>query len=312
MTSTSSQSALADVADPQVAGRAVEREPPRVAQTRGPDLGLGARPDAEAACRAGSCTAVRTRPRTVDVDAEELAEQRLEVLAVAHRVAAGAAVAHARCTGRRRARRRHRRRCGWGTAGRCGGGSARWPDRPGRASAAGTVNEETTVSPFSVGVVDVEARVRRVVGGEREAEQTALAAGPDPLADVEERRVHDGAVLDDPDPTRSARRRTAGRSRHPRRRRRPGRRARSRPARAGSRAWPGRTPPSVGRSARHCSSGAASGRRSRSGPRSARRSVRRCRRASVRSSSRRPPRRARAWRTPERMRPNADRSCGQG
>ena len=53
-----------------------------------------------------------------------------------------------------------------------------------------------------VGVVDVEARVRRVVGGERESEQTALAAGPDPLADVEERRVHDGAVLDDLDPTR--------------------------------------------------------------------------------------------------------------
>src|SRR5262249_27931712 len=63
------------VADPQVTGRAVEREAPGVPQPVADDLGL--------------------RMRRVDVDPEQLAEQRVEVLRSVLRVSLGAAVAHA-------------------------------------------------------------------------------------------------------------------------------------------------------------------------------------------------------------------------
>ena len=52
----------------------------------------------------------------------------------------------------------------------------------------------------TIGVVDEEARVGGVVRVERQAEQAALAAARDPIRDVEERRVEDRPVLDDPDP----------------------------------------------------------------------------------------------------------------
>ena len=67
--------ALADVADPDGAAVAVEREPPRVAQADAPDARLGA--------------------RAIDVEAQHLAEQRAAVLGVAELVVAAAAVAGA-------------------------------------------------------------------------------------------------------------------------------------------------------------------------------------------------------------------------
>ena len=82
---------LADVGGPELAGLAVERHAPDVAQAIGPDLGTGVRPaDERIVLRNGVVLAAFA---VVDVDAENLAEQRPEILAVVVRVVAGAAVA---------------------------------------------------------------------------------------------------------------------------------------------------------------------------------------------------------------------------
>src|SRR5262249_44867107 len=78
---------LADVAGPELAGQAVEAEAPGVAKTVSVDLRL-------AAARAERVVARDAVGRAVvDVDAEDLAEERRQLLAVALRVAARAAVA---------------------------------------------------------------------------------------------------------------------------------------------------------------------------------------------------------------------------
>ena len=82
--------------------------------------------------------------------------------AVARRVAAGAAVARARCRAGRRGRTGAGRRCGWRTAGRRRGARARCRvgHRRGRDSSAGTRRSRRVAR--GVGVVDVEqARVAR-------------------------------------------------------------------------------------------------------------------------------------------------------
>src|SRR5207248_3364168 len=78
---------LADVAEPQLAGLAIEAEAPRVAQAVGVDL----RP------RAGGRDegVARGRPPGRGIETEQLAEDDAEVLRVAHRVALRAAVAEA-------------------------------------------------------------------------------------------------------------------------------------------------------------------------------------------------------------------------
>jgi hypothetical protein len=84
---------LPDVADPEVAGLAVEGEPPGVAQPVRPDLVAAARGAGERVVlrdRVGRATRAPAR-----VDADELAEQRVEILAVVARVVAPAAVAEA-------------------------------------------------------------------------------------------------------------------------------------------------------------------------------------------------------------------------
>ena len=104
--------ALADVGDHEVAVRR-EREPPRVAQAVGVDLAARA---AAAHERVADGTRVRAAAVGARVDADDLAEQRAEVLAVAARavlVAAAAAVAEARRRAARRARTAPGRRCGW-------------------------------------------------------------------------------------------------------------------------------------------------------------------------------------------------------
>ena len=72
---------LADVADPEVAGLAVEAGPPRIPQAVAPDL--------LAAAALGERIALGDRIRTalVDVDAQDVAEQVVLVLAIAERVA---------------------------------------------------------------------------------------------------------------------------------------------------------------------------------------------------------------------------------
>src|SRR5262245_52854052 len=81
---------LADVGDEQVAGLAVERDAPGIAHAERPDLAARARRADERI--AGS----RRAWRAVDLaDADDLAEQRAEVLAVVVRIAAAAAVADA-------------------------------------------------------------------------------------------------------------------------------------------------------------------------------------------------------------------------
>src|SRR5439155_7220287 len=85
---------LPDVADPQVAGLPVETEAPRVAQPIRPDLRPVARLAGERVV--GRDPVWLGRPGIgAHVDAQELAEQGVEALPVALRIAAGAAVAHA-------------------------------------------------------------------------------------------------------------------------------------------------------------------------------------------------------------------------
>ena len=81
---------LADVADPEVAGRAVEAEAPRIAQTVRPDLAARAGALGERIRRRNG-----VRRAVIDVDAQDLAEELIEVLGVVVRIAAGAAVAGA-------------------------------------------------------------------------------------------------------------------------------------------------------------------------------------------------------------------------
>ena len=83
---------LADVADPQVAVGAVEREPPRVPEAALPDL-VEAGP---ADVRVGrGDRVVAGRGGAVDVDPQHLAEQGGRALGAVAWVAAGSAVAHA-------------------------------------------------------------------------------------------------------------------------------------------------------------------------------------------------------------------------
>ena len=80
---------LADVADVEVARAAVEAEAPGVAQAGRPDLGRAAAPGERIVRRD------RVRRLGVDVDPQQLAEQRVLVLAVVLRVAAVATMASA-------------------------------------------------------------------------------------------------------------------------------------------------------------------------------------------------------------------------
>ena len=89
-TSISSQ-LPADVADPQVAGLAIERHPPRVAQPEVPDLGQCVGLVHERVV--GRDRVARVAGTAIDVDPEDLAEERVHPLAVVVRVAARAAVA---------------------------------------------------------------------------------------------------------------------------------------------------------------------------------------------------------------------------
>src|SRR5581483_1468569 len=82
--------ALTDVADPQVARPAVEREAPGVAQTEVPDLGPGIGPADERVVRRDAVWAARP-----GVDPQDLPEQRRERLAVAQRIAAAPAIPEA-------------------------------------------------------------------------------------------------------------------------------------------------------------------------------------------------------------------------
>ena len=84
---------LADIAGEELAGHAVKRKAPGIAQTVSPDLGQAA----------GRSKRIVRRDRVllprsegaVHVDPQDLAEQRLQVLSVALRIALAAAVAQA-------------------------------------------------------------------------------------------------------------------------------------------------------------------------------------------------------------------------
>ena len=64
------------------------------------------------------------------------------------------------------------------------------------AGCADRLKRATTVLPVGIREVDVEAAARRVVGREREAEETALAAARDRARQIEEVRGEHHAVAD--------------------------------------------------------------------------------------------------------------------
>src|SRR6185295_12054856 len=171
--------ALADVGDHEVAGPAVEGEPPRVAQAVGPDLAAGPGGAGEGVVGGNG---VRGSP--VHVDAQHLAEQGPEVLAVAERIAAAAAVAEADVQHPVATE-------GEATPVVVGEGLrdeehlALAPGIGGIGSRRGVELRDVGVA-VAIGVVHEEAAVLGVAGVEGEAEQAALTAGRDPSRDVEE------------------------------------------------------------------------------------------------------------------------------
>ena len=194
----------ADVADPEVAGLAVEREAPRVAQSERDHL--------------------PRRARARRVDAQHLPERRRHVLRAVLGVVADdafdrAAVAHADVEEARRGRTRAARRCDSGAAA-----------RRRAASRVAFVAELTSITlrvALQVGVVGVEEMVPRVRRVERDREEPALlVVGRDAVVDVEERPgddaslhdLHAPRLLDDVERRRVARRaRDVGRIGEPRR-----------------------------------------------------------------------------------------------
>ena len=165
---------LPDVADPEVARRAVEAVPPGVAQADRDELGR--------------------RLRLPDVEPEHLAEQRIGVLRVVLGIAARTAVAEPDpqlpvgaelevapvVVGIRLLDAEDLLR-----AARQG------------AAVRGAVAHDPRRAVALGGVVDVERPVARVARREREPEEPLLAAGDDERADVEERCRTHAPPLDD-------------------------------------------------------------------------------------------------------------------
>ena len=174
--SISSHCALADVADRQVAGAAVEGEAPRVAQAVGVDLAARARAARRTGCRAGTVYGVRRRLALGSIrrilpssEPRFWALPRAAVL-----VAAAAAVARADVEQAVGAEQRAGRRCGWTRRRPSAARAAPTPGRRGRRRGACT--RRSRWSPVAVGEVDVEQAARRVVGREGDREQALLAA----------------------------------------------------------------------------------------------------------------------------------------
>ena len=182
--------ALAHVGDPQVVGRPVEREAPRVAQSEGPDLGPRARPADE---RVVGGYPVRGPARRARVDPEQLAEEGVEPLAVPLRVAAGPAVARGDPEEPVRAD-------GKGAAVVIAVGLvdpqedalARRVGRVGSRVGRGQLAHDRVA--VAVGVVHVQEAVDLERGREGKAEEPALAARVDPIREVEV-RLGDEATL---------------------------------------------------------------------------------------------------------------------
>src|SRR4051794_18642388 len=202
---------LPHVADDEVARAAVEREAPRVAQAERVDLAPRAgTPDERVVAR----HAVRPSAGGPRIDAQDLPQQRAEVLGVPARaveVAAAPAVARAdveQAVGTEEQEAAVVVRLG----------VVHLEDEPrrrrvGRATAAAPVLDHALVL-VAVGVVDVEQPAAGVVGRECHGQQALLPARGDQRADVEERAGHRAPVahhadraglLDDEQPVRVAR-----------------------------------------------------------------------------------------------------------
>ena len=193
---------LADVADPQVAGRPIEREAPRVAEPVGPDLAArllapAGSPDEGVVGRHGVRRA-GGRPR---IDPQELAEERVQALTVALRVAAGAPVAR---RDPEQAVGAHRER----PAVVVGVGLLDPEEDPlGRRISAvgGGIGRRDLAHdgvPVAIGVVDEEPAVGREGGREGEPQEPALAAGRDSITEVEVRLGQQAPVAHHPDAAR--------------------------------------------------------------------------------------------------------------
>ena len=192
---------LPDVTDPQVSVRPIEREAPRVPHAVRPDLRA-----IRAAASEGIVVGYQVRSGASSaghVDPKDLAEERVQALAVAHGVAAGTAVAHP---------------------------DVEEPVSPEGQTAAVVVREglldveqhapapgigQVAVLPahpefadvrvaVDVGVVDIEGPEPGAAGSgvawrERKPEEAALAARADAGVNVEEWGLDQLPVLDDPD-----------------------------------------------------------------------------------------------------------------
>ena len=187
---------LPHVADPHVAGGAIEREPPWVAQTDGPDLGAPLRGARERVACGNGVRQARVAVR--HVDAEDLRQPRGGVGAVVVGILLAAAIAKADVqhavgpelqvaaivVGVRLVLGQHH-------AGRAG------VDASGVGSGSELHNPGVALQ---VGVVDVEAARRGEVGREGQAQKALLDADrTDAVADVEPRAPRSALRRDGPD-----------------------------------------------------------------------------------------------------------------
>ena len=189
---------LADVADREVAGAAVEREAPRVAQAVGVDLAARAGAADERVRARDACTAGRRRAAGRCAGSCRAACQALRVAARAVLVAAAAAVAGAdveQVVGAEE----QQAAVVVGLAGRPCARTSRAVAASARSALARAVLDDA-LSPVAAGEVDVEAPRSRVVGREGDRQQALLAAGRDLARDVEERLRELRPSRDDADP----------------------------------------------------------------------------------------------------------------
>jgi len=192
---------LSDIADKEVPGQSIERAAPGISQPVGPDFRQGWRMPDEGVVRWHSVVAIRITWEivAVNVHPQNFAEPRREILAVPLWISAATAIAYGNikiairtegdgsavmvlavnlrllqdCVGRVRIR----------YIGITGGNLV-------------TGNHDVVIV---VGVIDIEVSVRRVIGMERQTQQSLFWILSDQVRNIQKRRGKQRPVYDDPD-----------------------------------------------------------------------------------------------------------------
>src|SRR5215203_5977394 len=184
-----------NVADPQVARDPIETKAPGVAQSKRPDL--GARPRLVGVGVVGRDCVPEVVGHLVDVDAQDLAEQGAQILAIPATPVTQPDVEISILRPKEEQTTVVVRR--WLVDEQDGFGARRVSAVRIRARHPVSGDDGAAVA---IGVVDENVAIVRVVGMEGYAEQPALPATADEVGDVQERPGHDPTIANDVDPSR--------------------------------------------------------------------------------------------------------------